>query len=106
MSMKKEGESVKSDEGKSKQSSPSTMRPALTEKARKIFQDKLDKIPSEKRETVLPKMLKVAQSQYETAQKKGSNKTLIRKLEAIVEMIQDEIDSADDASLFDSLTAE
>jgi hypothetical protein len=96
-----------SEEKMVKKESPmkSTVRPALTEKARKLLQDKLDKIPSEKRDTILPKMLKTAQSQFETAKTK-SNKTLIRKLEAIIEIIQDEIDSEDDSSLIDSLLTE
>lgn len=80
-------------------------RPALSEKARKLLQDKLDKIPSEKRDILLPKMLKTAQVQLKTAQTK-SNKILIRKLEAIIEIIQDEIDSSDDSSLIDSLLTE
>jgi hypothetical protein len=81
------------------------VRPALTEKARKLLQAKLDKIPTEKRDTLLPKMLKSAQAQLEAAQKKG-NKVNIRKLEAIVEIIQDEIESEDDESLIDSLFTE
>lgn len=81
------------------------MRPALTEKARKTLQDKLDKIPAEKRDTLLPKMLKTAQNQLDTAKEKG-NKLLVRKLEAILEIIQDEIDSGDDNSLIDSLIAQ
>ncbi len=80
-------------------------RPALTEKARKLLQEKLDKIPAEKRDTLLPKMLKSAQAQLEAAQKKG-NKVNIRKLEAIVEIIQDEIESEDDEGLIDSLFTE
>ncbi len=50
--------------------SKTPVRPALTEKVRKALQDKLDKIPTEKRDTVLPKMLKTAQAQYDTAKSK------------------------------------
>ena len=50
-------------------------------------------------------MLKVAQAQLEVAKTK-TNKLAIRKLEAIAQIIQDEIDSGDDASLIDSIFAE
>lgn len=80
-------------------------RPALSEKARKALQDRLDKIPEEKRATLLPRMLKNAEAQLAKAEEKGS-KLLIRKLEAIVEIIKEEMESDDDDSLLDSIFEE
>ncbi len=80
-------------------------RSALTEKATKALQERLDKIPEEKRATLLPKMLKNAQAQLARAEEKGS-KLLIRKIEAIVEIIKTEIGNEDDESLLDSIFTE
>ncbi len=91
------------EETKSKKTT--STRPALTEKARKLFQDKLDKIAEDKRVTMLPRMLKNAESQLAKAEEKG-NKATIRKLEAMIEMIEDEIASEDDDELMDSLLEE
>ncbi len=90
---------------KKESSSKVNTRPALTEKARKLFQDRLDRIAEDKRDTLLPRMLKNAESQLAKAEEKGS-KVIIRKLEAMIEMIQDEIDSEDDDELIDLLMAE
>ncbi len=92
-----------SDEVKVKKQA--VVRPALTEKARKAFQAKLDKIAEDKRDTVLPKMLAKAEAQLAQAEEKG-NKANIRKLEAMIEMIEDEMGSEDDDELMDSLLEE
>ncbi len=76
----------------------------LSLKARELFQARLDKIPSEKKEAMLTKLEEVLKKQIETARMK-SNKRLTEKLEIMLVIVTDEKVSLEDTSLVDALLA-
>ena len=84
--------------------SPKNNQSGLSVKARELFQARLDKIPSEKKEAMLTKFTEILKKQIETAQTK-SNKKLIEKLKIMLTMVEDEVASLEDTSLIDGLLA-
>ena len=84
--------------------SPKNNQSGLSVKARELFQTRLDKIPSEKKEAILTKLQEVLKKQIETARTK-SNKRLTEKLEIMLAIVTDERASLEDTSLVDALLA-
>lgn len=80
------------------------IRSALSEKSKKLFLDRLDKIPEEKKAAELTRIKKQIEKQLAGAKGLSNGNNLIaRKLEAMLQIVQDEIDSPNDASLVDSV---
>jgi hypothetical protein len=80
----------------------SNSRPPLTEKARKLFIERLDKIPADKLEVTLTRLKDTINRQIETATK-NSNTLIVAKLKALLQIVEEKMTTGSDEALINSL---